>query len=878
LEKIFEERWMMSNLTPMIKQYLEVKAKYPDAILLYRLGDFYEMFFEDARIASEILDIALTSRNKSREDSVPLCGVPYHAASGYIQKLVDRGFRVAICEQMEDASLAKGLVRREVIRVITPGMVLEDDLLQPKSNNFLMAVALGEDRFGLAVLDASTGDFLAAEVNTVQSLGDEVLRIQPKEILVSETARGQGTVKSLMKIFPRALYTPLPPGVFERERARERLSSMGLSLPEGRDQALQAVGAVLFYVQETQKVAPGHLSRLEYYQVQDYLVLDETTRRNLEIFENLQTRSRKGALLEVLDETATAMGGRMLKRWMGAPLMDRERIQDRLEKVAGLKEKDLARKEIRDTLRQVRDLERLAARISLGVANARDLVALRESLNFLPRVRTLLSPLEYVGFKEYLEDLGDLPEIRELLERAIEDNPPLALKEGGLIRKGFDATLDGYRETSRDGKRWIADLEARERMKTGISSLKVRFNKVFGYYLEVTKPNLSSVPAHYLRKQTLANAERFITQELQEYETQVLQAEQETETLEYQLFQQILRRVSTEVARIQGIAQAVAEIDVLSSLAEVAERYGYTRPQLNEGDQLSIMEGRHPVLERISLDERFIPNDLSLNGEDRQILIITGPNMAGKSTIMRQAALIVILAQMGSFVPAREANLSLVDRIFTRVGATDDLVRGRSTFMVEMEEVAHILRNVTPRSLILLDEIGRGTSTFDGLSIAWAVTEYLHDSCPFRPKTLFATHYHELTDLATTKPRVKNYHVAVKEWNDRVIFLRKLVEGGTSRSYGIQVARLAGLPEGVVDRAKEVLNNLEQGEFTEGGVPKLAVSRKRKPTWESHQRTLFQSPPDPLRETLKKVDPDRLTPLDALNLLSEMKSRLLDNE
>jgi DNA mismatch repair protein MutS len=868
----------MNNVTPMIQQYLEAKNKCPDAILFYRMGDFYEMFFEDAKIASEILDIALTSRDKSKEDSVPLCGVPYHSATGYIQKLVDRGFKVAVCEQMEDASQAKGLVRREIIRIVTPGMVLEDDLLQPKANNFLMAISLGAEHFGLAILDASTADFLAAEVNTVQSLRDEVLRIAPKEILLAESAKGQTPVKSLMKAYPQALYSWLPSEVFEEERSRERLKSLGLSLPEGKKESLRAVGAILFYVQETQKASPVHLSRLEFFQVQDYLVLDETTRRNLELFENLQSRSRKGSLLDILDETVTAMGGRMLKRWLGSPLMDIERIQDRLEKVAELKEKDLPRKALRETLRQIKDMERLSARISLGVANARDLVALRSSLNLLPDVKTLLSPMDYEGFKTCMKEMHDLPSIRELLDRAIEDAPPLSLKEGGLIKKGFNATLDRYRDMGREGKGWIADLEAKERMRTGISSLKVRFNRVFGYYIEITKANLSSVPSHYMRKQTLANAERFITPELQEYETQVLQAEEQSEALEYQLLQEVLKKVAAEVPRIQLSAQALAEVDALAALAEVADRYGYNRPQLDEGDSLVIVEGRHPVLERISLDERFVPNDLFLNGEDRQILVITGPNMAGKSTIMRQAALIVILAQMGSFIPAKEASVCLMDRIFTRVGATDDLVRGRSTFMVEMEEVAHILRNITPRSLILLDEIGRGTSTFDGLSIAWAVTEYLHDSCPFQPKTLFATHYHELTELAMTKPRVKNFHVAVKEWNDRVIFLRKLVEGGTSRSYGIQVARLAGLPEGVIERAKEVLHNLEQGEFTEAGVPKLAISKKRKLAWETHQRTLFQSPPDPIREALRKVDPNHLTPLDALNILSDMKSRLSDNE
>ncbi len=858
----------------MVKQYLEVKEKYPDAILFYRMGDFYEMFFKDAIIASKILDITLTSRDKNKEDSIPLCGIPYHAASSYIQKLVDQGYKVAICEQMEEASKGKGIVRREVIRVITPGMVLEDDYLQPKANNFLMAISLGEERFGLAILDASTGDFLATEVNTAQSLLDEVMRTEPKEIIFPETAKEQAPAKHLMKAFPHALYSPLPPEVFDGERSRERLKAFSLLPPEGKNQALQAVGAILFYVEETQKVQPGHLSRLEFYQVQDYMVLDETTRKNLELFENLATRSRKGSLLEILDETVTSMGGRMLKRWLSSPLMNLDKINERLDKVSELKEKDVSRQRLRENMRQVKDIERLSARISLGIANARDLVGLESSLNLLPEIKSIISPLEHESFKRYLQELDELPEIKDFLERAIEDNPPITLKEGGLIKKGFDSTLDRLREISREGKRWIADLETKERMRTGISSLKVRYNKVFGYYIEVTKPNLPSVPSHYMRKQTVSNAERFITQELQEYETQVLNAEEEKETLEYQIFLQVLEKVSAEVPKIQRIAQALAEIDVLSALAEVAERYGYNRPQFNEGDSLAISEGRHPVLERMGLEERFVPNDLALNSEDRQILIITGPNMAGKSTIMRQAALISIMAQIGSFVPAKEANLCLVDRIFTRVGATDDLVRGRSTFMVEMEEVAHILRNITPRSLILLDEIGRGTSTFDGLSIAWAVTEYLHEESPWRPKTLFATHYHELTELALTRPRIKNFHVAVKEWNDRVIFLRKLVEGGTSRSYGIQVARLAGLPPEVIDRAKEVLHNLEQGEFTEGGIPKLAISRKKKLTWDSHQRTLFQPPPDPLREALKKIDPNQLTPLDALNILSELKARL----
>jgi DNA mismatch repair protein MutS len=864
----------MSNLTPLIQQYLTVKEKYPEAILFYRMGDFYEMFFDDAKLASEILGITLTSRDKSKEDAVPLCGVPYHAASSYIQKLVDQGYKVAICEQMEEAGKGRGIVHREVIRVITPGMVLEDELLQPKDNNFLMALAMAPEKFGLSFLDASTGDFLATEVKTAQSLIDEVIRLRPREIILPEGMKNLHPVKELRRSFPQALYTPLPTEVFSIDNCQECLKNINTTLKAEKRDALRAAGALIFYVQETQKIAPSHLSRLEFYQVDDYMILDETTRRNLELFENLQTRTRQGTLIDILDETVTPMGGRMLKRWLSFPLLDLEKIRERQAAVAELKEKDHLRQETRQLLRQMRDLERLAARISLEVANARDLVALRSSLDLIPQVKAALAKFTQKILQRHYQDLDEMADLKDLLHKAIEDNPPVSLKEGGLIKKGYDAQLDHLREISWQGKKWIAELEAKERLRTGISSLKVRYNKVFGYYIEVTKPNLSSVPAHYIRKQTLANAERFITPELQEYETQVLTAEEKKDSLEYEIFKQILKKAAAQVEKIQRIAQAIAEVDVLSSLAEIAERYNYCRPCLDESLIVQIVEGRHPVLERLSLDEPFVPNDLYMDDEDSQILVITGPNMAGKSTLLRQAALIIILAQVGSFVPAREARLGIVDRIFTRIGATDDLTRGRSTFMVEMEEVAHILKNISARSLILLDEIGRGTSTFDGLSIAWAVTEFLHDEAPSRPKALFATHYHELTELALTKPRVKNFHVAVKEWNDRVIFLRKLIPGGTSRSYGIQVARLAGLPEPVIERAKEILNNLEQGEFTEGGIPKLALSRKKKVTWDSLQMPLFQNPPDPLREMLKKIDPNQITPLEALNLLNELKKLL----
>jgi DNA mismatch repair protein MutS len=863
----------MNPLTPMMQQYLALKAQYPDAILFFRLGDFYEMFFEDAQVASRILDIALTSRNKNKEDAVPLCGVPYHAASSYIQKLIDQGYKVAICEQMEDAAQAKGIVRREVTRIITPGMIIDDEFLEPKTNNFILALLIEKDRFALASLDVSTGDFAATEIASLQSLVDEIFRLRPKEILFPEPARRQAPFKEIMKIFPQILYSPLPESVFDEESSRRRMADFGLEPPEGPMDALRAAGGILFYLQETQKTQPRHLSRLWVYRVQDHMVLDETSRRNLEIFENLQTRNRKHSLLDVLDRTVTPMGGRMLRRWLSAPLLDLARIQERLDLVEELKKNDLGRQELREILAKVRDFERLAGKISLGSANARDLVALRDSLTHIPPIKKILHELRHPAFGRMRESLYELPELKDRLDRAIEENPPFSGREGGIIKKGFDADLDHLREISHQGKRWIANLESQERHRTGIASLKVRYNKVFGYYIEVTKPNLSAVPAHYIRKQTLANAERFITPELQEYEHQVLTAEEKKIALEWEIFQRILAETKQWIPQIQSISQVLAQIDIFCGLAEVAEQHGYCRPVVTDRNQLIIVEGRHPVLERSALSERFVPNDLMMNDEKNQILIITGPNMAGKSTIMRQTALIVIMAQMGSFVPAKEAEIGLIDRIFTRVGASDDLARGRSTFMVEMEETAHILNNLTPRSLVLLDEIGRGTSTFDGLSIAWAVTEYLHDVCPYRVKTLFATHYHELTELALTKSRVANYHVAVKEWNEQVIFLRKLVEGPTSRSYGIQVARLAGLPEAVVDRAKEVLANLEQGEFTDGGIPKLALSRKRKIFRGGEQMTLFSAPKDSLREALRALDPNRITPLEALTLICEWKAK-----
>jgi DNA mismatch repair protein MutS len=858
-------------LTPMIKQYLQIKSQHPDAILFFRMGDFYEMFFEDAYVGSRELDIALTSRDKGQKDSVPLCGVPYFAAETYISKLLQKGYKVALCDQVEDPKFAKGIVKREVVRVFTPGLVVDSFQLGTGENNYLMGFYAEGEVFGLAFLDISTGELKACQISGFEPFLSEALRNEPKEILSLKRFQEHPCFDGFRKGFENGLITYLEEAKFDVIPSfnDEERNSIFRKAPL----ACQAVAMVLHYAEENQKKPLSHIRPLSFYQVQDFMVIDEVTKRNLELTQSLFEQGKKGSLFWLLDETITLMGSRTLKQRLNYPLTDIKQIEGRLEGVSELKEKKIERKQLRESLRGIEDIERLTSRIFLGHANARDLIGLRNSLQNLPVVKANLQPFDASIIREYASEIENFDDLYQLLESSIMDNPPLTIKEGGIIKPNYDKELDALREIGRQGKGWILQLEAEERKKTGISSLKVRYNQVFGYYIEVTKSNLHLVPDHYIRKQTLVNAERFITPELKEFETKVLGAEEAICQLEYRLFEEIRKRVSDETPRLQKTASAIAVIDILGSMAEIADRYNYVQPIVDEGDEIMIRDGRHPVLERMGLSERFVPNDTQMNTQEHQILIITGPNMAGKSTYLRQVALIILMAQMGCFVPASEAKIGVVDRIFTRIGALDNIMRGQSTFMVEMMETARILNQTTSRSLVVLDEIGRGTSTFDGLSIAWAVAEHLHDHPSLRPKSLFATHYHELTELALTKERVKNYNVAVKEWGGEIIFLRKIVEGGTNRSYGIQVARLAGLPQKVIDRAKEILSNLEKGELDAMGMPKIATtkmatSKPRPPL----QPSLF-SQPDPIRSELKRIKTDQLTPLEALNILDELKKK-----
>jgi DNA mismatch repair protein MutS len=860
----------------MIKQYLQIKSQYPDAILFFRMGDFYEMFFEDARIGSKELDIALTSRDKGQKDSVPLCGVPHFAADTYINKLLQKGYKVALCDQVEDPKLAKGIVKREVIRVFTPGLLTDPIQLGTGENNYLMGFCAEGEVFGLAFLDISTGELKACQISGFEPFLSEALRNEPKEILSLKRFQEHPCFEGVKKNFENGVITYV-----EELKFDDLPSSLEIewsSILQKAPLAAQAVNMVLRYAEENQKKPLSHILSIAFYQVQDFMVIDEVTKRNLELTQSLFEQGKKGSLFWVLDETMTPMGSRKLKQWLNYPLMDIQEIERRLDGISELKEKKIERKRLKESLKGIQDIERLASRIFLGHANARDLIGLRNSLKNLPLFKTVLRKFASPVIEKFTSEVEDFDDLFQLLESSIVENPPLTLKEGGIIKPNYDKELDALREIGKEGKGWILQLEAEERKKTGISSLKVRYNQVFGYYIEVTRSNLHLVPEHYIRKQTLVNAERFITPELKEFETKVLGAEEAICQLEYRLFEEIRKRVSDETPRLQRTASAIAVIDILASMAEIADRYDYVRPIVDEGDEILICDGRHPVLERMGLSERFVPNDTQMNTQEHQILIITGPNMAGKSTYLRQVALIILMAQMGCFVPAKEAKIGVVDRIFTRIGALDNIMRGQSTFMVEMMETARILNQATSRSLIVLDEIGRGTSTFDGLSIAWAVAEYLHDHPSLRPKTLFATHYHELTELVLTKERVKNYNVAVKEWAGEVIFLRKIVEGGTNRSYGIQVARLAGLPQKVIDRAKEILSNLERGELDATGMPKIAKTKmavsKREPPL---QPSLFTMP-DPIRSELKKIKTDQLTPIEALNILDQLKKKAEKDE
>jgi DNA mismatch repair protein MutS len=851
-----------TKLTPMMRQYLEIKERYRDAILFFRLGDFYEMFFEDAERAAKVLDIALTARNRNSEAAVPLCGVPYHAATPYIGRLLDAGYKVAICEQIEDPKLAKGVVRREVVRVITPGTIMDGESLQPGDNNFLAAVSKGSSLYGLAVADVSTGEFRFTQIDAYEALIDEIGRLHPAEIVCPEA---DASFQQKLRVdFPNIQFSPASEMAFsEQVLKRNQLFGRVASFGEEWRQGLRSVSGIMAYLEENLPEALKVLREPEPYRASHYVMLDDMTRRNLELERSLQS-DRKGCLLWVLDRAITPMGTRRIRQWMLYPLMDEKGIRLRLDGVEELVERYGERQSLRAALKGVQDLERLCGRIVAGNAGPRDLIAVKDTLQALRPVRTHLQGFsaEIFSLRDHIEEL---PDVVDLIAGAIVEDAPATVRGGGFIRAGFNAELDDLRNIRRDAREWIARLETQERKRTGIHSLKVRYNRVFGYYIEVSKANVKLVPQDYLRKQTLVNGERYITPELKEYEAKVLTSEEESLKLELALFEEIRGRLASRYARMTQISQALAILDALIALAEVAQAHHFVRPQVDSSYVLAVREARHPVVEVALGRGSYVPNDCNVDPETAQILILTGPNMAGKSTYMRQLALVVLLAQMGSFVPAAEARIGLVDRIFTRIGASDSLARGESTFMVEMREMAHIVRGLTPRSLILLDEVGRGTSTFDGISIAWSVAEFLHDS-PARPRTLFATHYHELTDLALTKERMKNFTFAVKEWKHEVIFLRTLVAGVSNRSYGIQVARLAGLPASVIERANAILHNLEGTKTEASGKPRLAGAVSAAPP----QLGLFQSPSDPLREDLRQIDVAQVTPIEAIQILNRL--------
>lgn len=871
----------MATPTPMMRQYLEIKSQHPDSILFFRLGDFYEMFLDDAVTASKVLDITLTSRNKGSADEIPLCGIPYHSAQPYIAKLVEQGHKVAVCEQVEDPKEVKGIVRREVVRIVTPGMVMENVLLTPDENNYLLVISRSDTGFGVSTLDISTGEFRVMQGQDIGDVRREISSVNPREILVNEQDK-EWLIGELDGFIQNRSLNTLPEWAYEYEDAQRRLirffkaDSLDSFGCQNQPDAVCAAGAALYYIEETQKSTVEHIRTLSTYHVSDYMVLDDATRRNLELTATLVDGKRQGSLLGALDKTVTAMGGRKLRHWINHPLLDCLNISERHSLVAELVQAPLLREDLRESLDGVYDLERLTARISMASANAKDLVALNLSLERLPNLLNQLELLTSPLGQQLHHDIDPLQDVAELIGHSIADNPPFVIREGGLIRDGYLEELDELRSISREGKGWIARLEKTEREQTGITTLKVRYNRVFGYFIEVPRTQVAKIPESYERKQTLANSERYFTPQLKEYEDKVLGAEEKLTTLEYEIFQTIRAQVSLQSSRIQATAEALASLDVLVSFAMIAHERNYVVPVMDDGTLLDIVEGRHPVIECMNLSERFIANDVHLDTVSDQLLIITGPNMAGKSTFMRQVALITLMAQIGSLIPAKSAHIGVVDRIFTRVGASDNLARGQSTFMVEMSETAHILNHATPRSLIILDEIGRGTSTFDGVSIAWAVAEYLHDYEHVAAKTLFATHYHELTELATTRDRIENFNIAVREWNDQIVFLRKIVPGGTSHSYGIQVGRLAGLPDEVITRAKEVLSNLEQGEFSCEGQPRLAKSRKNPSscTDKEAQLSLFTGTNDPLRQRLLKTDLNTITPIEALNLVDELKKLL----
>lgn len=875
----------IKKLSPMMAEYVKTKQQYKDCILFYRLGDFYEMFFEDALTVTKELEITLTGKDCGLEERAPMCGVPFHAAETYINRLIEKGYKVAICEQVEDPKKAKGLVKREVIRVVTPGTTLDAASLDESKNNYLMSIVSMEDHFGCAIADISTGDCFLTEVDKPQKLLDEINKFVPAEIICNDAFFMSGVDTDDLKNRLGICVFPLDAWYFDDSLCKRTLKEHfhvntleGLGIQD-YDIGVIASGALFLYLQETQKSALSHMAGIRPYAAEKYMLIDSSSRRNLELVETLREKNKRGSLLWVLDKTKTAMGARTLRSYVEQPLIDAQEINRRLEALEELNKSPMLRDEIREYLNPIYDLERLISRISYQSANPRDLIAFASSLEMLPHIRQILKDFKTPLLTELYEDMDPLEDIASLIKSAIVDEPPLAQKDGGIIREGYHEDVDKFRRSRTDGKKWLTELEVREKERTGIKSLKIKYNRVFGYSLEVTNSFKELVPENYIRKQTLTNAERYITQELKDLEDLILGAEDKLYALEYELFCEVRDKVGAEVVRIQKTAKAVAALDVFASLALVAQRNNYVRPKINESGVLDIKNGRHPVVEQMIEHDMFIANDTYLDNQKKRVSIITGPNMAGKSTYMRQTALIVLMAQIGSFVPADKANIGIVDRIFTRVGASDDLASGQSTFMVEMTEVANILRNATSRSLLILDEIGRGTSTFDGLAIAWAVIEHISDTKLCGAKTLFATHYHELTELEGKISGVNNYCIAVKEKGDDIVFLRKIVKGGADKSYGIQVAKLAGVPDSVICRAKELVEELSDADIT-AAVKDLTSSSKKKQKIvydqvDMAQMSLFDTVQDnDIVEEIRNLDMSHLTPMEAMNILYNLQNKI----
>ena len=867
----------MAEYSPMMQHYLETKEQYKDCILFYRLGDFYEMFFDDAITASRELELTLTGKDCGQEERAPMCGIPFHAAEIYISRLIGKGYKVAICEQLEDPKQAKGIVKRDVIRVVTPGTVIESNMLDEKKNNYIMSIYKNGLYFGMAVCDISTGDFFATQIketNNFSILLDEISRYTPAEIVVNNmmfaSSEEISKIKERFECYISKLQDANYEENYENITLNHSIYSEGKVVENIEDKKLAIIAAngLLAYFNDTQKIKLEHINKIHIYNTTKYMALDINTRRNLELTEKMRDKSKKGTLLWVLDKTSTSMGGRQLRRWINDPLIDVTEINSRLDSVKELKDNMILKGDIVDSLKRVYDIERLIGKISYGNANGRDLISLKNSIGQLPNLKQILSRTESKMLKGLYSELDELKDIYELIDKSIVEEPPISVKEGGLIKIGYNSDIDEYKEATTNGKKWIVELEASEKEKTGIKNLKVGYNKVFGYFIEVTKSNLDQVPETYIRKQTLTNAERYITQELKELEEKTLGAQEKLIDLEYKVFQEIRAKIASQIQRIQKAATVVSTLDVLASFATVATDLNYCMPIVDNSGEINIKDGRHPVIEKMLPSGSFIENDTYLNKSENRLSIITGPNMAGKSTYMRQVALITLMAQIGSFVPASYAKIGVVDKIFTRVGASDDLSMGQSTFMVEMMEVANILKEATNNSLVILDEIGRGTSTYDGLSIAWAVAKYIADKEKCGAKTLFATHYHELTQLENDVEGVKNYSVAVKEKGEDVIFLRKIVKGGTDESYGIHVAKLAGVPKEVLKSANEILKGLERKSNI---INKTGATETINKKVVSGQLDMYNYKLADIAHELDKINVNELTPIDALNILVKLK-------